>query len=316
MAFVSKDYAARVKAEALGLQARDYESLKVSYDTIYKGIRELGVSKREVDLFWRDGHIKVEAEEPFLQNEYCIMHSPERSTAVGRYDAETQQLGPLLKGVNDVWGISPLNLEQKCALDLLLREDINLVTLVGPAGTGKTLMALAAAMRMVFDEGAYSKILVSRPIIPLGKDIGYLPGEKEEKLMHWMQPIFDNLEFLCESTGAEPNETYRYVVESKKLEMEAVTYIRGRSLPKIFMIIDEAQNLTPHEVKTIISRAGDGTKVVLTGDPTQIDNPYLDRDSNGLSYTVNRFKNHQLYGQIFLSTTERSKLAALAATIM
>ena len=179
-------------------------------------------------------------------------------------------------------------------------------------------MALACGMRKVFDENVYSRILVSRPIVPLGKDIGYLPGTKEEKLYHWMQPIYDNLEFLCQSTSGEGNgvETQKWIMESKKIEMEAVTYIRGRSLPKMFMIIDEAQNLTPHEVKTIISRAGQGTKVVLTGDPTQIDNPYLDKDSNGLSYTVGKFTDHKIYGHIFLEKTERSELAALAAEML
>ena len=169
---------------------------------------------------------------------------------------------------------------------------------MGPAGTGKTLLALACGLRKVFDEGAYARILVSRPIVPLGRDIGYLPGTKEEKLFHWMQPIYDNLEFLCSSTGGESRETLQWVMDSQKIEMEAMTYIRGRSLPKVYLIIDEAQNLTPHEVKTIISRAGDGTKVILAGDPSQIDNPYLDKDSNGLTYTVGKFVNHEIYGHI------------------
>ena len=183
-------------------------------------------------------------------------------------------------------------------------------------GTGKTLLALACGLKKVFDENLYTRILVSRPVVPLGRDIGYLPGTKEEKLFHWMQPIYDNLEFLCDSTGTEPSETLKWVTESKKLEMEAVTYIRGRSLPKMYIIVDEAQNLTPHEIKTVISRAGEGTKVILTGDPTQIDNPYLDKDSNGLTYTIGKFANHKLYGNIFLEKTERSELAALAAHIL
>src|SRR4029078_507165 len=186
-----------------------------------------------------------------------------------------------------------------CAIDALLRDDIKLVTLIGPAGTGKTLLALACGLRKVFDGGVYNRILVSRPIMPLGRDIGYLPGTKEEKLFSWMQPIYDNLEFLCESTSSEHNETMRWVMESQKVEMEAVTYIRGRSLPKMYIIIDEAQNLTPHEVKTIISRAGQGTKVVLTGDCTQIDNPYLDKDQNALTYTVGRFAGHPIFGHMF-----------------
>lgn len=312
--FVSKDFAARIKAEALGLEAEDYENLKYSYEAIYKGLRKLETTKHDIDVFYKDGLITI----PNLDcrpNEYCVMTSPEHSSAVGKYDAASKQLEPLLKSVN-LWGIKPRNVEQRCAVDALLRDDIKLVTLIGPAGTGKTLLALACGMRKVFDEATYTRILVSRPVVPLGRDIGYLPGTKEEKLYHWMQAIYDNLEYLCDSSGHEPNETLRWVMESKKIEMEAVTYIRGRSLPKCYMIIDEAQNLTPHEVKTIISRAGEGTKVILTGDPTQIDNPYLDKDSNGLTYTVSRFRDQKLYGHVFLDKTERSELAALAAEVL
>lgn len=313
--FVSKDFAARVKAEACGLEAEDYENEKVAFESIYRGVRRLEVSKSEIDHFYKDGHIAL-PEHTFCPNEYCVMTSPEHSSAVGKYNQQQNKVGSLLKVNQHIWGITPLNVEQRCAIDLLLRDDVKLVTLVGQAGTGKTMLALACALRKVFDEGVYNKILVTRPIIPLGKDIGYLPGFKEEKLLHWMQPIYDNLEYLCNSTGSEPSETLRWVMDSKKIEMEAVTYIRGRSLPKMFIIIDEAQNLTPHEMKTIISRAGTGTKVVLTGDPTQIDNPYLDKDSNGLTVTVGKFKNHRIYGHVCLEKTERSELAALAAEVM
>ncbi len=314
---VSKDFVVRVKAEAIGLEAEDYENLKFSYDNLYRGYRKVEVPKRDIDLFFKDGSLPIDLPDLF-PNEYCLLSSPEQSSAIGKYNQATKRLEPLLKLQKDIWGIQPLNVEQKCALDLLLRDDIKLVTMIGPAGTGKTLMALAAGLRKVFDEGVYTRILVSRPIIPLGKDIGYLPGTKEEKLFHWMQPIYDNLEFLCQSSSGAANgaETQKWIMESKKIEMEAVTYIRGRSLPKIYMIIDEAQNLTPHEVKTIISRAGKGTKVVLTGDATQIDNPYLDKDSNALTYTVGKFKQYPIYGHVFLERTERSELAALAAEVL
>lgn len=315
--FVTKDLAMRVKAEAMGLEAEDYENQKFSYDSLYKGYRKIELPKRDIDLFFKDGRVAVSSpESAFLPNEYCLMTSAEHSSAVGKYDPVTQQVSSLLNLPGNIWGINPLNVEQRCALDLLLRDDVKLITLIGPAGTGKTMLALAAGLRKVFDEAVYSRILVSRPIVPLGRDIGYLPGLKEEKLIHWMQPIYDNLEYLCESSGSEPNETLRWVMDGKKLEMEAVTYIRGRTLPKMYMIIDEAQNLTPHEVKTIISRAGKDTKVVLTGDPTQIDNPYLDKDSNGLTYIVGRFKEQNIYGHIFMEKTERSELAALAAEVM
>lgn len=312
--FVSKDFAARIKAEAIGLEAEDYENLKYSYDAIYRGIRKLDKTKDEIDHFYKDGNIGSQGVE-FRPNEYAIMTSPENSSALGKYDAHKSEIVPLLK-IPNIWGIKPRNVEQRCAVDMLLRDDIKLVTLIGQAGTGKTLLALACGLRKVFDENIYSRILVSRPVVPLGRDIGYLPGTKEEKLYHWMQAIYDNLEYLCDSYGNEPSETLRWVMESKKIEMEAVTYIRGRSLPKIYMIVDEAQNLTPHEVKTIISRAGEGTKVILTGDPTQIDNPYLDKNSNGLTYTIGKFSDHRIYGHIFLEKTERSELAALAAEIL
>ncbi|MCI0382375.1 MAG: PhoH family protein [Chlamydiae bacterium] len=315
--FLSKDLIMRVKAEALGIPAEDYENLKFSYDNLYKGYRKIEIAKQEIDLFFKDGSLSIEAKD-FKPNEYCLLFSPERSSAVCKFNPDKKCLEPLMKLSRDIWGILPLNLEQKCALDLLLRDDIKLVTLVGPAGTGKTLLALAAGLRKVLDESVYSRILVSRPIVPLGKDIGYLPGTKEEKLYHWMQPIYDNLEFLCASSSGEGNgkDAQTWIMESKKIEMEAVTYIRGRSLPKMYMIIDEAQNLTPHEVKTIISRAGQGTKVVLTGDPTQIDNPYLDKDSNALTFTVGKFSDQRIYGHIFLERTERSELAALAAEVL
>ncbi|MBI2743624.1 MAG: PhoH family protein [Chlamydiales bacterium] len=314
---VSKDFVMRVKAEAINIEAEDYESLKASYENMYRGYRKLEVPKREIDTFLKDGYLSTEISD-LLPNEYCLLTSPEQSSVITKYNSRAKRLEPLIKLSRDIWGIFPLNNEQKCALDLLLRDDIKLVTLVGPAGTGKTLIALAAGLRKVFDEGLYTRILVSRPVVPLGKDIGYLPGTKEEKLFHWMQPIYDNLEFLCQSTSGEGNgtETQKWIMESKKIEMEAVTYIRGRSLPKMYIIIDEAQNLTPHEVKTIISRAGQGTKVVLTGDATQIDNPYLDKDSNALTYVVGRFKNHPVFGHVFLDKTERSELAALAAEIL
>ncbi|MCF7806169.1 MAG: PhoH family protein [Simkaniaceae bacterium] len=316
---VSKDFVVRVKAQAIGIEAQDYESLKNPLENVYKGMIERELDKESVNKFYVEGKIDLPLDRPFYPNEFCHVKSGEETSLIAKFDKKTNLFKMVEPLTRDIWGIKPLNTEQRCALDLLMRDEIKLVTLIGQAGTGKTLLALACGMRKIFDESVYSRMLISRPIMPLGKDIGYLPGSKEEKLYHWMQPIFDNLKFLCEETsGGEDigQETKNWILESNKIEMEAVTYIRGRSLSKMYIIIDEAQNLTPHEVKTVISRAGHGTKIILTGDPTQIDNPYLDKDSNALTYIVDRFKGQSIFGHMYLERTERSQLAALAAQIL
>lgn len=313
---ISKDFVLRIKAESIGIKAQDYESLKESFDNLYRGLQKHELPKIQIDEFCTKGFVEL-PDQQFFPNEYCRVHSPEKSAAMGKFNEKKQRLELIPPFSGDIWGIKPLNDEQQCAIDLLLNDDIHLVTLIGQAGTGKTLLALTCGLRKVFDESVYNRILVSRPIMPLGKDIGYLPGTKEEKIYHWMQPIYDNLEFVCENTsGGGGAETKQWIMDSEKIEMEAVTFIRGRSLAKTYIIIDEAQNLSPHEVKTIISRAGKGTKVILTGDPTQIDNPYLDKDANALTYVVGKFKKYGLYGHIFFDKTERSALAALAAEVL
>jgi PhoH-like ATPase len=219
-----------------------------------------------------------------------------------------------------VWNISPRNKEQRMALDLLLDPEVKLVTLVGGAGTGKTLLALAAGLQQVLNQDLYERVLVSRPIIPLGNDIGYLPGSKDNKLASWMQPIFDNLEFLLGSEKERKKGSSKLstegLINSHRLELEALTYIRGRSISRQYVIVDEAQNLTPHEVKTIVSRCGEGTKMILTGDPRQIDNPYLDASGNGLSYAVECLKGQSVFGHVTLARSERSELAAVAAKLL
>jgi PhoH-like ATPase len=199
-----------------------------------------------------------------------------------------------------------------------MNDDIQLVTLVGKAGTGKTLLAIAAGLLKVADENIYNRLLVSRPVFPMGKDLGFLPGDIEEKLAPWMQPIFDNVELLLGNVEdhGKRKRGYKELVDMGFLEIEALTYIRGRSIPRQFLIVDEAQNLTPHEIKTIITRAGEGTKIVLTGDPYQIDNPYVDSSSNGLTYVVEKFKEQQIAGHIILTKGERSPLAELAANLL
>jgi len=231
---------------------------------------------------------------------------------------------PVTSQKKPTFGIMARNVQQTMALDLLLDDEIKLITLLGTAGTGKTLLALAAGMAKVFNDERYSKLLVARPIMPMGRDIGYLPGDKDEKLGAWMQPIFDNLTYLL-STRSSPNQNAdSYAPEQRinklmadgKVVLEPLTYIRGRSIPHQFMIVDEAQNLTPHEVKTIVSRVGEGTKLILTGDIGQIDNPYLDQSSNGLSYTVERMKGNGLVGHVTLAKSERSMLASLATELL
>ncbi|MCB1107348.1 MAG: PhoH family protein [Chlamydiia bacterium] len=314
---ISKDFVLRIKAESIGLKAENYESLKESFDNLYRGLRKVELPKSDIDQFLVKGSIEL-PNEKMVANEYVRFHCTEKSSAMGIYNAKKGRIEQVKGLSGEIWGIKPLNEEQECAMDMLMNDEIKLITMIGQAGTGKTLMALTCGLRKTFDEGVYNRILISRPIMPLGKDIGYLPGTKEEKMYHWMQPIYDNLEYVCEATSGSGNgsDTKQWIMDSDKIEMEAVTFIRGRSLAHTYIIIDEAQNLTPHEVKTIVSRAGKGTKVILTGDPTQIDNPYLDKDSNALTYVVSRFKKEPIFGHIMFEKTERSQLAAIAAKVL
>ncbi len=320
--FITKDINVRIKADALGVVSEDYETNKINIDELYPGWATVVVRDSQIDDFYKSGKLSLKdfTERPLYENEFLLLKSDihEGKTALGIYRDGTKEAQSLWFKEPEAWGIRHLNREQLFALNLLLNDRIPMVTLVGSAGTGKTLLALAAGLLKTLDEKKYRRVLVSRPIVPMGKDIGYLPGTKDEKLMNWMQPIFDNLEFILDkghlqSDTEEVDDKVQYLLDSHKLEMEALTYIRGRSIPKQFMIVDEAQNLTPHEIKTIVSRAGVGTKIILTGDPYQIDNPYLDASSNGIVYLAERFKGNEMFGHITLSKSERSPLAALAA---
>jgi PhoH-like ATPase len=236
-------------------------------------------------------------------------------SAIGRYFEPDNCIVPLLSPTDSIWGIHPRNVEQSFAIDCLLNDEIMFVSLVGMAGTGKTLLALAAGLSKAIDEGMFQRLLVSRPIFPMGKDIGYLPGDVETKLNPWMQPIFDNVEFLMGSDKKAAGRAQE-LVNQGMINIEPLTYIRGRSIPNQYLIVDEAQNLTPHEIKTIVTRAGQGTKVVLTGDTQQIDNPYIDSANSGLTYSVEKFKGQQIAAHVTLTKGERSELAELAATIL
>ncbi len=316
---VTKDVNMRIRGDALGLDTVDFEPEKVSIDELYAGSRDLSVNPGVVDTFFTEGSVAVTADPALHANEYLTLKEDVTGkSALGRYDVDQQKIVGVKKLREGVWGIKPRNKEQHFALDLLLNDDIKLVTLVGKAGTGKTLLAIAAGLQKVTEDQTFSKLLVSRPIFPMGRDIGFLPGDIEEKLNPWMQPIYDNLEFLLGLNKADKKDgrSYAELVDMGFVEIEPLTYIRGRSLPNVFMIVDEAQNLTPHEVKTIVTRAGEGTKIILTGDPYQIDHPYLDSSNNGLTTVAERFKQEGLAGHIILTKGERSPLAELATRIL
>ncbi len=319
--FVSKDINARLKADALGIDVMDFEKQKCNFDELYTGWREISVPGELVDRFHSEKALSTEGFE-FQDNEFILLQDENNPKHSGLSRATgPDNLVHLNSQYEDAWNIHPRSKEQRMALELLLDPEISLVTLIGQAGTGKTLLALAAGLECVLHEARYERLLVSRPVIPMGKDIGYLPGTKDEKLNLWMQPIFDNLAFLMRHNGGKDDERtiqqkINQLIKDQQVELEALTYIRGRSIPRQFIVVDEAQNLTPHEVKTIISRAGENTKMVFTGDPTQIDNPYLDSSSNGLSYAVERLKGHGIYGHVTLSKSERSPLSAIAADFL
>ena len=323
LVFVTKDINLRIRADALGLPVEDYETDKIENAEIYMGVREVDVSKADIDSFYAHGELLLAdaAAKGICPNEFALLKDTEalNHTALSKFNAAKGKFVPLLKSLKEgAWGLRPRNKEQSFALDLLINDEIKLVTIVGKAGTGKTLLAIAAGLQKTMEEQVFQKMLVSRPVFPLGKDIGYLPGTVEDKLNPWMQPIYDNVEFLMGLSRADKKagRSYRELVDLGLVAIEPLTYIRGRSIPNQYIIVDEAQNLTPHEVKTIITRVGDNTKIVLTGDPYQIDNPYVDATNNGLVHVVNKFKNERLAGHITLTKGERSALAELASNLL
>ncbi|MFH1367784.1 MAG: PhoH family protein [Elusimicrobiota bacterium] len=315
---ITKDINLRIKAEAIGIDAQDYEKEKVKFEELYSGWRETKVSSDQIDAYYKKG--KLQVNENFFPNEGVILkdESGTSKSALAKYSNKDRALIPLFHQNAIPWGLKPINIEQRFAIELLLCNDVNLVTLIGVPGAGKTLLALACGLHKTIEEKQFRRLFVARPIMPMGRDIGYLPGTKEEKLTSWMGAIYDNLEFLIDRNHIDEKteDKIQYFFETGKIEIESLTFIRGRSLPNQYMIIDDAQNLSPHEVKTIISRAGEGTKIVLTGDPFQIDNPYLDASSNGLTYIVERFKGQDIFGHLSFTKSERSRLAALASELL
>ena len=316
---VSKDTNLRIKADAIGLLAEDYTTDMVEMEELFTGWCEVEVDAVQIDLMF-DGGLRLE--EPRLyqnQGVALVDRANPGHTALGRFHEKEQLVLPLKRLEQAPWGVKPRNREQQFAMELLLDDAVQVVTLLGKAGTGKTLLAIAAGLQQVVDEERYNRLLVSRPVMPMGKDIGFLPGDVEAKLGPYMQPIFDNLDFIVAANmemRRRASMTAAQLQEGGYLSVEPLTYIRGRSIPNQYIIVDEAQNLTPHEIKTILTRAGEGTKVVLTGDPYQIDNPYVDSSTNGLSFLAEHFKGLGVAGHVTLIKGERSKLAEYASNLL
>lgn len=318
---VSKDMLVRIKADVLGLPAEDYLTDRIvsGAGDMYVGNLTVHAHPSVIDQFYTYRQLNVSTLNLGYQlhpHEFVILRDElgTSKSALLKVSGDGKRLEPLYMSNDPVWGIAARNAQQRMALELLLNDDVPLVTLTGKAGTGKTLLTLAAGLMKVEDERKYKKLLIARPVVPMGKDIGYLPGEKDEKLRPWMQPIYDNLEFLFDTK--KQGDIDKILAGLGSIQVEALTYIRGRSIPGQFIIIDEAQNLSKHEVKTIVSRVGEGSKIVLLGDPEQIDHPYLDASSNGLTYVVERFKQESVAGHVTLERGERSHLAQLAADLL
>lgn len=315
---VSKDINLRIKADALGLQAEDYETDRVLIKDLYTGMVEMMISPEKMAAFRANGELELNGGVQYFPNEYCTLMeetNPKR-TALTKVDATGKKLVPIIDSREGVWGIKPRNREQHFAFDALLDDRVKLVTLMGKAGTGKTLMAMAAGLKKTVLDREFRRLVVARPTISMGKELGFLPGSLEEKLAPWMQPIHDALEMLSDLNMGHEHRRSNDLMRSGSIVVEALSYIRGRSIAHQFMVIDEAQNLTPLEVKTIITRVGHGTKIVFTGDPYQIDNPYVDSSSNGFNYIISKFRAESVAAHIELQKGERSELAELAANLL
>jgi PhoH-like ATPase len=315
---VTKDINLRIKADTLGLSTEDYENDRINIADLYTGVFELAVSAEKIASFRTNGELELNGGRAYFPNEYCTLTevgNPKR-TALTKVDPTGKKLIPIFDVREGVWGIKPRNREQHFAFDALLDDRVKLVTLMGKAGTGKTLIAMAAGLKRTVVDREFRRVVVARPTVSMGREIGFLPGSLEEKLAPWMQPIHDALEMLGDLNMGHEHRRSNDLMRSGSIVVEALSYIRGRSIASQYMVIDEAQNLTPLEVKTIVTRVGHGTKIVFTGDPYQIDNPYVDSSSNGFNYVVSRFREQPLAAHIELQKGERSDLAELAANIL
>ena len=319
VAIISRDLNMRVKCDSFGIECYDYQPQQAvkSVDKLFDGADTITVSDQWLEDFYANKEVILPQQKIKLYpNHYLLLQSEtdEKKTALGRflnYDMPVRRVFTY----KDIWGLSANNKEQKYAMDLLFDPSVQIVSLTGQAGTGKTLIAAACGLEQVLhstkNQGGYDKLIITRPVQPMGRDIGFLPGTLEEKMLPWIAPLRDNLEYLFGDKMALDMQ-----MEQGTIEIEAMTYIRGRSISNAFMVVDEAQNLTAHELKTIITRVGHGTKLILTGDIQQIDNAYVDAVSNGLTHAVEKFKNYEISGHVTLYKGERSKLATLAAEIL
>ena len=314
---VSRDINMRVKCDALGIRTMDYDLEQVveDPDVLYSGNSSLTVPDRDLEDFYSNSLELVQKDGKFYPNQFIMLVSDEndKKTGLAKFREYDSSLERVSVSRSPIWGVRPRNKEQTYALDLLMDERVPVVTLVGQAGSGKTLLALCAGLEQTLGaEARYKKVVVTKPVQPVGKDIGFLPGTMEEKMMPWLAPIQDNLQYLF----GNDKMTLDMYVDEGKIEVEAMTFIRGRSIANAYIIVDEVQNMTQHEIKTILTRVGEGTKVVLTGDIDQIDNVYIDATNNGLTYVVERFKDQQISGHITLKKGERSDVATIAAKIL
>ena len=343
--FISKDLNARVKADAIGLETEDYSKETVSEKEFYQGWIKLSVPAVELKREFPTQLTALAKEKAILPNEFVLVesnHNPHNSR-VFRYlgNEKFRAIG----NPNLNWSLQARNPQQLMALELLLDSSIQFVCLFGPAGTGKTFLGLLAGLHSLFVNKNYDRMIISRPVVPLGRDIGFLPGTVQEKLQSWMMPIYDNMQYILhtinktsqfqekdanEDFGKKPKNkhshhkhkkhnhgiTFEDLIHQGKISLEAITYMRGRTIPYQLILIDEAQNLTPHEIKTLVTRVGEGSKIILTGDPYQIDSPYLDFSSNGLVVASERFKGQSLFGSVFLPVSERSELSRLAGELL
>jgi len=315
---VSKDINLRIKADAHGLSAEDYETDRVRLQDLYSGMFDLVVTPEQIAKFRTEEELPLPTNRQYFPNEYSTLTEPTnpKRAVLTKVDATGKKLVPIVDVREGVWGIKPRNREQHFAFDALLDDRIKLVTLMGKAGTGKTLMAMAAGLKRTVMDREFRRLVVARPTISMGKELGFLPGSLEEKLGPWMQPIHDALELLSDLNMGHDHRRSSDLLRTGTIVVEALSYIRGRSIANQFMIIDEAQNLTPLEVKTIVTRVGNGTKIIFTGDPYQIDNPYVDSSSNGFNYLISKFRDHAIAAHVELQRGERSELAELAANVL